>query len=411
MAPAASPPNDNEPSAITVTAIVPTYNRAPFVAQAIESLLAQTRPVDEIIVVDDASTDETAAIVRGYSAHLQYERNAENAGKPASLNRTIPNAKGSHIWIFDDDDVALPDALAHHVNYLEDHPDVDFSYSDKYLFEGDGDIWQKSLWRLSPLPDIAPEDFLLRTMYSMNTMIPGMLVPSRCYAVAGPFDETLQRCEDHEMLLRLSSRFFPGNVGQATFVYRQHAGVRGAGAHSHDAEARFRVMLDYRQRIFRDVREQYSLKHYLDSRDIIDSDSLQGCEKALAILQRGCVMLHHGLVAEALADFDTALACNCEHTSPYAERLPAALSRAMDLEPWTVPHKSALLRSLSALLLRHGQPRLGRYVARGLYWSARRSFDNGAYGASLDATRMLALFCAYWAPGFILPSKAARRLR
>ncbi|MDA3919330.1 MAG: glycosyltransferase [Salinisphaera sp.] len=391
-------------SARSVCVILPTYNRADLLAKALDSLLSQTRRPNRILVVDDGSTDHTPQLLDAYRGRIDVIRTS-NRGKPAAVNTALEAAKSDFIWIFDDDDVALPEALALHIAYLDAHPDIDFTYSDKYIFEGNGDIWQEDQWRISRLPDIAPEDFLLRTMYSMNTLFQGMLVPARCYEQTGPFDETLHRCEDHEMLLRLSARFRAGGVGQPTFVYREHAGVRGAGAHSHDAEARFRVMLDYRQRIFRDVREQYSLSCYLRLRDVDKTQSPQGGAKALAVLERGCVMLRHGLVAEALADFDTALSHRDKTISPYAERMHDALSLAVDVEPWIVPNYPQLLRSLSQLLRRHGRGGFGKYLARGLYWRTRRSFNNKAYREGLNAMRMLGLFCSFWVWDFGLPRR------
>lgn len=389
-------------SARSVCVILPTYNRADLLAKALDSLLSQTRPPNRILVVDDGSTDHTPQLLDEYRDSIDVIRTS-NRGKPAAVNTALEAVDADLIWIFDDDDIALPEALALHIAYLEAHPDIDFTYSDKYIFEGNGDIWQKSQWRMSPLPNIAPEDFLLRTMYSMNTLFQGMVVPARCYSEVGKFDETLHRCEDHEMLLRLSAKFRAGGIGQPTFVYREHDGVRGAGANSHEAEARFRIMFDYRQRIFRRVRERFPLSCYLRPCDVNKTPSPQGGANALAVLERGCVMLHHGLVAEALADFDTALYQNENILSSYSDRIHDALSLAVDVEPWIVPTYPQLLRSLSHLLHRHGRGRFGKYVARGLYWNARRSFHNKAYGECLNGMRMLALFCAFWVSGFVLP--------
>jgi glycosyltransferase involved in cell wall biosynthesis len=240
--------NSNE---ITVSVIVSTYNRAHYLPAALDSLLAQQRPPEEIIVIDDHSIDATGEVLDRYGDRIRVIRNEENKGKPAALNRAIPLAQGSHIWIFDDDDVALPEALQAHVDYLQAHPDIDFSYSDKFIYQRDGDIWNRDAWHIERMPQFPPEEFLVRTMESMNTLMQGMLIPGRCYQAVGLFDESIQRSEDHDILLRLARRFRAGNVGRPTFVYRDHAGARGSASDFHAGNERFVVLFRYRQEIFR----------------------------------------------------------------------------------------------------------------------------------------------------------------
>ena len=90
-----------------VTVIVPTFNRASMLQQCIDSVLKQTAKPLEIIVVDDGSTDATAAIANGFPPVVRYLAK-RNEGKGAALNFALPFARGEWIWFFDDDDVALP---------------------------------------------------------------------------------------------------------------------------------------------------------------------------------------------------------------------------------------------------------------------------------------------------------------
>lgn len=96
-------------SMTSISAIVPTYNRAGYLTQAVEALRAQTRKPDEIIVWDDGSTDGTEAAARKMGKAIRYFR-SENGGKSRALNAAMREARGDLIWICDDDDLALPDA-------------------------------------------------------------------------------------------------------------------------------------------------------------------------------------------------------------------------------------------------------------------------------------------------------------
>lgn len=381
---------------ITVTTVVATYNRAHLLPQSLDSLLAQSRPIDEIIVIDDASSDHTAQVMQPYLNRVRYVRNLENSGQGASLNFGISLANSTYIWLFDDDDLALPDSLENHIAYLSANPNVDFSYSDKYVFNGDGDIWQRHQWRIDPLPAIDPKCLFERTLYSMNTLLPGMLVPVHCYRTSGVFDVSLDRCLDHELLLRLSHRFRSGNMGKPSFVYREHGGARGSGAHQHQAHERFRVMLDYRQQMFKRIRCDYSLDDFTPQ--FCRDHSLTTAPGTLALLQRGCVMLHHGLVEEALTDLGEALSflSPADHDNIALREM---LSRATNVEAWIWPNAAQNLTRIAQLLAATDTLSLNAAFARGLYWQARSAHAKGERIASARLVARMGLFmarCGYY---------------
>lgn len=374
---------------ITVSIVLPTYNRAEYLPQALDSLLAQRRPAEEIIVIDDCSTDQTKRVLDGYQGRIRAIRKNKNEGKPAALNQAIPLAVGSHIWIFDDDDVALPDALATHVDYLASNPDIDFSYSDKFVFSSDGDIWKREAWRIDRLPVLRPEEFLVRTMESMNTLMQGMLVPARCYREVGLFDESLQRCEDHDMLLRLAQRFRGGNAGQPTFVYRDHDGARGPTMDRHAGGERFAVLFRYRQRIFRRLWTECPLRLYLPGYSCGGEPT--GTLLGRALLQRACIMFRQGLIEEGAADLQGAMG-HLTQAAPAEEWLAGLLSRSIDIDPWTFHDRWRLLRSIDHALRSHGARGLRRYVTRGLYWNLRRALRKRDWRQAIQSSQMLATY-------------------
>lgn len=108
-----------------VTVLIPVYNRARFIGDAIDSVLAQTFTDFELLLVDDGSSDGSQAIIRGYDdSRIRLIQNPQNLGIAATRNRGIEAANGEYLAFLDSDDRALPERLAHQVAYLDAHPEV-----------------------------------------------------------------------------------------------------------------------------------------------------------------------------------------------------------------------------------------------------------------------------------------------
>ncbi|HET7314556.1 glycosyltransferase family 2 protein [Salinisphaera sp.] len=361
-------------SSLKVSAIVPTHNRARYLAEALDSLLHQQRPLDEIIVVDDASTDKTAEVLADYKDRARVVELTTNHGKAAALNMAIPMARGDYLWLFDDDDVALPDALSRHVELLIERDDIDFTYSSTYHTHDPDHIWNSTAWHANELPDIEPERFLLETMRSMNTLMQGMLIPRRALLEIGLFDTELSRCQDLDMLIRLGARYRGAKLDKPTFVYREHDGARGGGQYTHTVEQRFRIQDKYRKQVFRKVRNALPLEDYLTH---VGDDSVLQSKAArgpAALIQRGCILLRQGLVKDGLADLESALG------DPAIVDIDDAwiaqnLTLALDVEPWMFDDPRAVGVELANMLARHNALVYARPSIRGLYWSMRRELN------------------------------------
>jgi glycosyltransferase involved in cell wall biosynthesis len=132
-----------------VSVMMPTYNAAPFVAESIESVLAQTYQPIELLVVDDASEDETPAIVEGYARRyadrIRFQRGAERLGPCRRRNDALDLARGSLIAWLDHDDLWVPEKTAKEVEVLQARPDVGLVYSGYEAF--DSDTGERIPWR------------------------------------------------------------------------------------------------------------------------------------------------------------------------------------------------------------------------------------------------------------------------
>lgn len=188
----------------TVTIIIPVYNGERYVAEAIESVLAQTYPAVECIVVDDGSTDRTAEIVRGYGARVRYIRQ-ENAERSAARNNGIAHASGKYFGFLDADDLLLPGKVAAQVAFLDARPAFDAVYSRVRYFREDGGRDGYTVRRPTPSGDILP----LLVYTNFITMNSPLFRREAVERVAG-FDVAFSRYEDWDFLLRLAltgSRF------------------------------------------------------------------------------------------------------------------------------------------------------------------------------------------------------------
>lgn len=108
-----------------VSAVMPTYNGADFIHEAIQSVLDQSYPYFELIIVDDGSTDNTSKIVNSFTdSRIIFLSKDKNSGIADSLNLGISKSKGHYFARMDDDDECHKDRLLRQVEYLESHPDV-----------------------------------------------------------------------------------------------------------------------------------------------------------------------------------------------------------------------------------------------------------------------------------------------
>src|SRR5437867_5651771 len=119
-----------------VSIIIPCYNQAQFLREAIQSALAQTYPHREIFIVDDGSTDNTAEVTAGYR-DVRYIRQ-ENSGVSTARNTGLKQSRGEYLVFLDSDDRLLPAALEIGVDCLREHPECAFDFGPSRFTTADG---------------------------------------------------------------------------------------------------------------------------------------------------------------------------------------------------------------------------------------------------------------------------------
>lgn len=281
---------------MTVSVIVPTFNRANYIAECLDSLLAQTMPALEIIVIDDGSEDGTADVLKSYGQRIRYIRK-ENGGKPTAVNLGLSLAQGNLIWIFDDDDVALPNAIADRVRTLQSRPDAGFVYSP-HFYGTDGDDGKILKGRLHTMPEHNQANFFYELMKGCFFHLATALVRVEAYRNVGGFDTELLSSEDYDMQLRLVHDFPAAFCPEATFIFRQHSGLRGAKAIRYSGNQRSKIFRRFDQRVGRKLRANLGLADYLVPR----KSQLEPTEFRSALAGRLTVMASKGCLGEFFED-------------------------------------------------------------------------------------------------------------
>lgn len=218
MTTACDPRSSGGPAAPLVTIVIPVYNGADYLREAIDSALAQTYPRVEILVVNDGSTDggATAAIARSYGDRIRYLEK-ENGGVASALNLGIREMRGEYFSWLSHDDVYLPGKIEAQVSRLFDATAPIVLYSD---YEQIGPSGKRlSVRRVGKLG--LPLRFALVATDPVNGCT--VLVPRDCFDVVGTFDERLRTAQDYDLWFRLAKRFPFVHLPEVLVKSRVHA--------------------------------------------------------------------------------------------------------------------------------------------------------------------------------------------
>lgn len=198
-----------------ISVVIPTYNRAHFLVGAIESVFSQTHPAQEIIVVDDGSTDGTMAVVKKYNGRVRYLLQ-QNKGPAAARNRGIREAQGEFIAFLDSDDDWLPEKLELQVELFQKNPGLGLIATGSYICNEHMSEPVPTVW--SRFCSNVREDLLVRNPWPT----PSIMVRKRCFDQVGFFAENMWFAEDWEMWIRISREFLVMTLSQPLVRIRKH---------------------------------------------------------------------------------------------------------------------------------------------------------------------------------------------
>jgi glycosyltransferase involved in cell wall biosynthesis len=206
-------------SEFAVSAVIPTYNRADYLPQAIDSVLGQTHPVREVIVVDDGSTDDTGRVVASYGNRVRYIRR-ENGGEAAGRNTGVQAATQEWVAFLDSDDMWLPQKIEAQAAALSAYPESGLCYCE------DGQPDSNSRFEGSPrIVPPRPKESMYRLLLDRSLVgISTVMVRRELMLAVAPFDTTLHWGVDWELLARLARITEFVEVDETLVYYRLHAG-------------------------------------------------------------------------------------------------------------------------------------------------------------------------------------------
>jgi glycosyltransferase involved in cell wall biosynthesis len=201
-----------------LSVIIPTHNRADVISTAIASVLGQTYQDFEIVVVDDASTDGTAAVVKGLKdPRIRYIRNEINKGDAGSRNIGILNSDSEYIGFLDDDDEWLPEKLELQIKPLEKNPpEVGGVYTNTLIIDRCSGKVSNSI---TPEPRGKLAEEILRTNPVTTSSV---LLRRRCFSKVGLFDESMPCSSDYDMWIRISKEFHFEFISKPLVRYYEH---------------------------------------------------------------------------------------------------------------------------------------------------------------------------------------------
>ena len=203
-----------------VSIIIPTYNRANFLGDAVASALGQDYQDIEVIVIDDGSTDETKDVLATFRDRRLVCVRQDNAGRSRARNRAIAMARGEYITFLDSDDYYLPSKVGTQVAFLDANPEYGMAYMSGLCVDDD-----RQALNMTYHASISGKIYPQIAFYCPHTItLPNVIVRKEILQQVGPFDEAMQRFEDTDLWRRVSKITSIAGIDEIGCHIRTHAG-------------------------------------------------------------------------------------------------------------------------------------------------------------------------------------------
>lgn len=196
-----------------VSIVLPVYNGARFLRDSIDSCLMQTYPNIELIVVDDASKDNSVDIVKSFDDdRIRLICHPVNKKLPMALNTGFANSSGSYLTWTSDDNYYVPTAIAEMVTFLKEHPEIDFLFANQYDVDESGKV----------VGEVKPGPFEKLTEWCCASG--GFLYRRVVYEKLGDYDGKFPLAQDYDYWLRAYMHFRLGHLDRFLYYSRVHPG-------------------------------------------------------------------------------------------------------------------------------------------------------------------------------------------
>ncbi|MBV9738400.1 MAG: glycosyltransferase family 2 protein [Hyphomicrobiales bacterium] len=284
--------------------LIPTYNRADLLDQALRSALAQTHRNFEILIIDDGSTDPTPEVASRYGSAVKYWRQ-ENQGKSAALNLGIRKAEGDILMVLDDDDILPAWSLAKHAEALSQRPAAGFSYGRFARFAGNDLSSPAQLNDNEMVPTHDPRRLVVKLMENCFLPNPVWAVRKDLQARVGPYDRDMYFSQDYDMILRLARGNEGTFVDDVVLYQRKHGSLRGPQAEQENVVDTIAKWIKYDALLFERLDRSWDIGDFHPF-----SNKPGSGEEGLAYLQKGVILFQRKVydgARRALASFRSLL--------------------------------------------------------------------------------------------------------
>ncbi|MGE3549661.1 MAG: glycosyltransferase [Geobacter sp.] len=199
-----------------VSVIMSVYNGEKHVLGAMQSILHQTYSDFEFIIIDDASTDNTAVILDDVDdPRVRVFRNQSNIGLTRSLNKALKHSRGEFVARMDADDFSVPHRFETQVTYLEKNKSIAVVGSSYYMTDDDGVI--KQLVDVITDAEAIKDDLIRQNWFGHGSV----MMRKNCLESVGGYDEDFVYAQDYDLFLRLSEKFVVGNISDPLYFWRK----------------------------------------------------------------------------------------------------------------------------------------------------------------------------------------------
>jgi glycosyltransferase involved in cell wall biosynthesis len=208
-----------------LTVCIPTFNRSRFLRECVQSVLSQAFTNFELVIIDDASTDDTPGVVAWFSdPRIRYIRHERNIGLPANFNECLRTARSEFVIIFHDDDAMLPDLLGQEFEVLKSAPDVVFVHCAARLADEHGIIFSAPSQKWPPITQGLDFVRLYWGSEDCPVRMPGVMLRRFVALKLGGFNEELKYNLDADLWQRMAFEGRVAYLNEVLFSNRVHPG-------------------------------------------------------------------------------------------------------------------------------------------------------------------------------------------